>query len=128
MTRRWRDGLAGGGLHLCDGWRLNEDGQLQWILQRERPKAKTERDRWRSMAFCGTREGLIKVALPRHKVKPTNAACAALKSLPAHYEPGALGALAVKAAARASVAKYIRRYRKSRWPRRPRSRRSRRRR
>ncbi len=86
-------------LHLRNGWRLNEDGDRQWILQRERPKAKTERDRWRSLAFCGTRQGLIEVALPRHKVKPTDAACAALKSLPAYYQPGALDALVVREAA-----------------------------
>ena len=51
------------------------------------------------MAFCGTRQGLIEVALPRHKVKPTDAACAALKSLPAHYQPGAPARLAMPMAA-----------------------------
>ena len=53
-------------LHLADGWRLAEDGELQWILQRENPKAKEDRNRWRPVAFCGTREGLLEVALP-HK-------------------------------------------------------------
>ena len=71
-------------LHLCEGWRLSEDGDRQWILQREHPRAKVERDRWRSVAFCGTREGLIDVALPHHRVRPTAAAHASLKSLPAH--------------------------------------------
>ena len=50
-------------LHLAEGWRLGEDGALQWILQRERPKAKAERDRWQSVAYYGTLEGLIEIAL-----------------------------------------------------------------
>ena len=86
-------------LHLCDGWWLNEDGDRQWILQREQPKAKDERNRWHAVSCCGTREGLIEVALPHHKVRPTDAACAALKSPPAHYEPGALDVLVVREAA-----------------------------
>ncbi len=49
-----------------DRWRLSEDGALQWIVQRENPKVKDERHRWASVAFCGTREGLLEVALPRH--------------------------------------------------------------
>ena len=40
-------------LHLVDGWRLSEDGRLQWILQRKRGK------RWRDRAWCGTRQGLL---------------------------------------------------------------------
>ncbi len=86
-------------LDLCLGWRLSEDGQLQWLLQREYPKAKTKRDRWRSVAFCGTREGLVEVALPHNRVQPTEAASASLKSLPAHYETGALARLAMPMAA-----------------------------
>ncbi len=86
-------------LHLCDGWRLNEDDDRQWILQRENPKAKDDRGRWQAVAFCGTFEGLIGVALSHRKVKPTEAASMLLKSLPAHYEPGALGALVVREAA-----------------------------
>ena len=86
-------------LHLCPGWRLAEDGALQWILQRENPKAKEERHRWGALSFCGTRAGLIEVALPHRKVKPTEAACRLLKSLPEHYEPGALARLAMPMAA-----------------------------
>ena len=86
-------------LDLCPGWRLSEDGQLQWILQRENPKATHERHRWVSVSFCGTREGLIDVALPHRKVKPTEAACRLLESLPAHYESGALARLTMLMAA-----------------------------
>ena len=39
--------------HLADGWRLSEDGRLQWILQRERG------ERWRDRAWCGTKAGLL---------------------------------------------------------------------
>ena len=77
-------------LHLCEGWRLSEDGQLQWILQRHYPEAKNARDRWRSVAYCGTREGLLEVALPHNGVQPTDAACASLKRLPRRYELNAL--------------------------------------
>ena len=45
--------------HSSEGWRLGEDGVLQWTLQRERPKAKDEADRWEAVSFCGTREGPI---------------------------------------------------------------------
>jgi len=86
-------------LRLCDGWRLAEDGELQWMLQRENPKAKDTRNRWRPVAFCGTREGLLQVALPHHRARPTDAACCVLKRLPAHYRPGALAAMAMPAAA-----------------------------
>ena len=86
-------------LHLADGWRLADDGELQWMLQRHYPKAKNARDRWRSVAFCGTREGLLDVALPHNGVQPTDAACAALKRLPRRFEPGALDTLAVPEAA-----------------------------
>ena len=47
-----------------DRWRLSEDGKLQWILQRENPKAKDDRHRWSSVSFFGTLEGLLEVALP----------------------------------------------------------------
>ena len=69
------------------------------ILQRENPEAKDERNRWHAVSFCGTREGLVEVALSHRKVQPTEAACSLLKSLPAHYEPGALDALVVREAA-----------------------------
>ena len=82
-------------LQINDRWRLGEDGELQWILQRENPKAKHERHRWVSVAFCGTREGLLEVALPHHRIIPTDAACRALQRLPETYRPGALAALAV---------------------------------
>ena len=29
-----------------DRWRLSEDGECQWILQRANPKAKHDRNRW----------------------------------------------------------------------------------
>ncbi len=83
-------------------WRLSEDGELQWILQREEPKAKSERHRWMSVAFCGTREGLSVVALPHHKVNPTDAACRALERLPKTYEPGALERVAAEMLDRAA--------------------------
>lgn len=57
-------------LDLCPGWRLSEDGQSQWILERRRPNVKNERDRWRAVAFCGTCEGLIDVALPHLRSLP----------------------------------------------------------
>ena len=75
---------------ITDRWRLTEDGELQWILQRENPKAKHERNRWKSVAYCGTREGLLEVALPHHGVIPSDAASYLLKSLPQYYEAGAL--------------------------------------
>ncbi len=87
---------------ICDGWRLSEDGALQWILQREKPKAKDERHRWASVAFCGTREGLLEVALPHHRVIPTDAASHALQRLPEAYEPGALDRAASAALAEAA--------------------------
>ncbi len=82
-------------LQITEGWRLAEDGELQWILQRENPKAKHDRNRWQSVAYCGTREGLLEVALPHHGVTPSDAAALSLKSLPECYEPGALERLAV---------------------------------
>ena len=78
-------------ISLNEHWRLTEDGQLQWIVQREKPKAKSERHRWASLAFCVTGEGLLNVALPRHGIIPTEAACHVLERLPARYEPAALG-------------------------------------
>ncbi len=35
--------------HLADGWRLGEDGRLQWILQRKRG------ERWRDRAGAARR-------------------------------------------------------------------------
>ena len=49
-------------LHLADGWRLGEDGQLQWIVE------KWTGQKWRPKAYCGTKAGLLEVALPRHRV------------------------------------------------------------
>ena len=51
-------------LHLCDGWRLSEDGRLQWILQRERPKANDERDRCR-LRRLKIAPGLLRPGRPR---------------------------------------------------------------
>ena len=45
-----------------DRWRLSDDGECQWILQRANPKAKHDRNRWQSVAYCGTR---IAVAAPK---------------------------------------------------------------
>ena len=77
-------------IELPPGWRLSEDGELQWLLQRGQSKALDERNRWRTVAFCGTKEGLLKVALPHHGCQPADAALLRLKSLPEHYLPGAL--------------------------------------
>lgn len=52
-----------------------------------------------SESFWETREGLLDVALPHNRVRPTEAASRLLKSFPPHYEPGALGALVVREAA-----------------------------
>ncbi len=82
-----------------DRWRLSEDGECQWILQRANPKAKHDRNRWQSVAYCGTREGLLEVALPHHGVTPSDAAALSLKSLPEHYEPGKLEASVLDRAA-----------------------------
>ncbi len=73
-----------------DGWRLTEDGSMQWILQRANPKAKDVRSKWASVAFCGTLQSLLEVALPHRGVDPTDAACIVLRRLPAMYKPGAL--------------------------------------
>ena len=53
-----------------DRWRLTEDGDVQWILQRANLKAKHDRNRWQSVAYCGTREGLLEVALPHLTTLP----------------------------------------------------------
>ena len=82
-----------------DRWRISEDGECQWILQRANPKAKDERHRWSSVAFCGTREGLLKIALPHHGIIPSDAASRVLKSLPERYEPGKLDASVLDRAA-----------------------------
>ena len=75
-------------------WRLSEDGSMQWILQRHRPKAKDERSKWASVAFCGTSQGLLEVALPHRGVIPSDAASYVLQRLPATYQPGALARVA----------------------------------
>ena len=45
-------------VNINDRWRITEDGQSQWILQWR------EGERWRHMAFCGTKDGLIGIAYP----------------------------------------------------------------
>ena len=57
----------------------------------DRPNVKDERDRWRAVAFCGMREGLLKVALPHHGVPASDAAVDSLKSFPPHYELSPIG-------------------------------------
>ena len=85
-----------------DRWRLTEDGDVQWILQRENPKAKDDRHRWSSVAFCGTRGGLLTVGLPHNGVSLSDAASRVLNSLPEHYEPGALERISVETLDRAA--------------------------
>ena len=75
-------------LQINDRWRLSEDGELQWIL--EKLSGKT----WRAKAYCGTRDGLIGVALPHNRIAAPNTVLAALNRLPDSYEPGALERLA----------------------------------
>ncbi len=76
-----------------DRWRLTEDGELQWILQT------LQGTRWRDRAWCGTRDGLIGVALPHHKVAVPAGVLAALERFPEFYEPGAQDALVMDEAA-----------------------------
>ncbi len=69
---------------ITDRWRLTEDGELQWILQYREGK------RWKNKAFCGTRDGLMEVALPHNRVAIVGGVLTALSRLPEYYEPGAL--------------------------------------
>ena len=73
---------------ITDRWRLSEDGDVQWIL--EKLSGKT----WRAKAWCGTKDGLIGVALPHNRIAAPNTVLDALSHLPESYEPGALGRLA----------------------------------
>ena len=86
-------------IELASGWRLSEDGELQWLLQREQPKVSNERNRWRTVAFCGTKEGLLEVALPHHGCQPTDVALLRLKTLPEYYLPGVLAQIRDRTAA-----------------------------
>ncbi len=74
-------------------WRLSEDGELQWILEYRKGKD------WRAKAYCGTKVGLLEVALPHNKVATPAAVLAALSHLPEFYEPGAQDALVMDEAA-----------------------------
>ena len=76
-----------------DRWRLSEDGELQWILEYRKGKD------WRAKAYCGTKVGLLEVAIPHNKVAAPRPVLVALSRLPEHYEPGALDALALDRAA-----------------------------
>ena len=67
-----------------DRWRLTEDGELLWNLECRAGK------RWLSKARCGTKAGLIEVALPHHRVAIQNDTLALLELLPDFYEVGAL--------------------------------------
>ena len=58
-----------------------------------------EGKRWKNKAFCGTRDGLMDVALPHNKVAADGGVLAALCRLPEFYEPGALDALVMDKAA-----------------------------
>ena len=55
-------GVRLGYLDLCEGWRLSEDGELQWIVEQWR------KPKWRPKAYCGTKAGLLEVALPHHRI------------------------------------------------------------
>ncbi len=84
------NGASAGVIQIDEHWRISEDGDVQWILQRERPKAKDDRSKWASLAFCGTLQGLLEVALPHRGVEPTDAASIVLQRVPALYKPSAL--------------------------------------
>ena len=73
---------------ITDRWRLSEDGALQWLLQYR------EGERWKNKAYCGTKAGLLEVAIPHNKVTAVGGVLAALNRLPDSYEPGALERLA----------------------------------
>ncbi len=77
-------------IHLAERWRLTEDGDAQWLLQ------KRIGERWRDKAWCGTREGLLIVALPHNRVAAAAAVLARLRGLPNSYTPEALEQLLVK--------------------------------
>ncbi len=76
-----------------DRWRLTEDGALQWILE------KRKGERWYAKAYCGTRAGLLEVALLHHGVAAPAPVLVALDRLPEHYEPGKLEASVLDRAA-----------------------------
>ena len=42
-------------LHLRNGWRLCEDGELQWIVEQWR------KPKWGPKVYCGTKAGLMEV-------------------------------------------------------------------
>ena len=86
-------------IELAPGWRLFEDGELQWLLQREQPSVADERNRWRTVAYCGSREALVEVALPHHGCQPTDSALLRLKTLPEYYLPGVLAQIRDRTAA-----------------------------
>ena len=65
-----------------DRWRLSEDGELQWILEKFTGKT------WRGKAWCGTKAGLLEVALPKYNVAAPNTVLATLNHLPDAYEEG----------------------------------------
>ncbi len=76
---------------ITDRWRLSEDGELQWILEKFTGKT------WRGKAWCGTKAGLLEAgALPRNKISVPNTVLAALNRLPDSYEPGALEQVAIE--------------------------------
>ena len=75
-------------IDIDDRWRLSEDGTLQWILQYRAGKT------WQNMSFCGTRDGLLGVAMPHRRITVPKCLLEALRGLPNRYEPGALDAVA----------------------------------
>lgn len=75
-------------LLLAEGWRPAEDGELQWIVQRRQGQ------QWHAKAYCGSKAGLIEVAIPHHRIAAPATVLAALRRLPESYEPRALAKLA----------------------------------
>ena len=75
---------------ITDRWRLSDDGEAQWVLEKYTGKS------WRGKAWCGTKAGLLEVALPKYNVAAPNTVLATLSRLPNSYEPGALERVAIE--------------------------------
>ena len=71
-----------GAIAIDDRWRVSEDDEIQWVLQ------KLEGGRWRNIAWCGTRDGLLDVALPHNNIAAPAGVLDALSGLPDTYQPG----------------------------------------
>ncbi len=73
-----------------DRWRLSEDGKLQWVLEYRAGQ------RWQAKACCGSKTGLLEVAIPQNRIVALAYVLAALNRLPDSYEPGALEQVAIE--------------------------------